>query len=152
MATMKCALLLILTLIKASAFSLIQRKSLSVSKLFSVEAEDGIISPFDSSSPAYTPTDPVELDDGPLELTWDNVELVLEEMRPYLISDGGNVAISEIDGPVVRLELQVSIHNFMIILTSDNFFINIYPTLCLGCMRHMSFFHANHENGVRKKT
>eukprot|EP00547_Thalassionema_nitzschioides_P003480 CAMPEP_0194203448 /NCGR_PEP_ID=MMETSP0156-20130528/3220_1 /TAXON_ID=33649 /ORGANISM="Thalassionema nitzschioides, Strain L26-B" /LENGTH=218 /DNA_ID=CAMNT_0038929199 /DNA_START=36 /DNA_END=692 /DNA_ORIENTATION=- len=103
---MKCALLLILTLIKASAFSLIQRKSLSVSKLFSVEAEDGIISPFDSSSPAYTPTDPVELDDGPLELTWDNVELVLEEMRPYLISDGGNVAISEIDGPVVRLELQ----------------------------------------------
>ena len=41
-----------------------------------------------------------------LELTWDNVEAVLEEMRPYLIQDGGNVAITEIDGPVVRLELQ----------------------------------------------
>jgi len=27
-------------------------------------------------------------------------------MRPYLIQDGGNVAIQEIDGPVVRLELQ----------------------------------------------
>merc|ERR1712032_1177923 len=27
-------------------------------------------------------------------------------MRPYLLQDGGNVAISEIDGPVVRLELQ----------------------------------------------
>ena len=26
--------------------------------------------------------------------------------RPYLISDGGNVVISEIDGPVVKLELQ----------------------------------------------
>merc|ERR1712183_627886 len=29
-----------------------------------------------------------------------------EEMRPYLLQDGGDVAISEIDGPVVRLELQ----------------------------------------------
>jgi len=27
-------------------------------------------------------------------------------MRPFLIQDGGNVAIQEIDGPVVRLELQ----------------------------------------------
>ncbi len=43
---------------------------------------------------------------GPLELTFDNVDMVLDEMRPYLISDGGNVAIAEIDGPVVRLELQ----------------------------------------------
>ena len=45
-------------------------------------------------------------DDTPLDLTWENVDRVLEEMRPYLIQDGGNVAISEIDGPVVRLELQ----------------------------------------------
>jgi Fe-S cluster biogenesis protein NfuA len=43
---------------------------------------------------------------GPLDLTWENVELVLDDMRPYLIQDGGNVAITEIDGPVVRLELQ----------------------------------------------
>eukprot|EP00953_Heterococcus_sp_UTEX-ZZ885_P023893 13105-Heterococcus_DN1.PRE.1 len=27
-------------------------------------------------------------------------------MRPYLMSDGGNVRVVEIDGPVVRLELQ----------------------------------------------
>lgn len=106
---MKSNLFLILTLSKAYAFTQINKKNIFLtSKLFSVEAEDGIISPFDSSSPSYTPTDPVELDDGPLELTWDNVEAVLEEMRPYLIQDGGNVAISEIDGPVVRLELQVS--------------------------------------------
>lgn len=62
----------------------------------------------DPSRATYTATEPVELPDGPLELTYDNVEMVLEEMRPYLIQDGGNVAITEIDGPVVRLELQVS--------------------------------------------
>ena len=44
--------------------------------------------------------------EGPLDLNWDNVDMVLDEMRPYLISDGGNVVISEIDGPVVKLELQ----------------------------------------------
>lgn len=44
--------------------------------------------------------------EGPLELTWENVEAVLDEMRHFLIADGGNVAIQEIDGPVVRLELQ----------------------------------------------
>ena len=41
-----------------------------------------------------------------LELTEDNVELVLDEVRPYLISDGGNVALHEIDGLVVKLKLQ----------------------------------------------
>jgi len=49
---------------------------------------------------------PLPSDDEPLDLTWENVDLVLEEMRPYLLQDGGNVAISEIDGPIVRLELQ----------------------------------------------
>lgn len=70
-----------------------------------------IVSPFDSSEDAvatatatYTP---LPSNDEPLELTWENVDMVLEEMRPYLLQDGGNVAISEIDGPVVRLELQV---------------------------------------------
>ncbi|DBB18481.1 hypothetical protein WJX82_009960 [Trebouxia sp. C0006] len=41
-----------------------------------------------------------------LELTTENVEAVLDEIRPYLISDGGNVELSEIDGPVVYLKLQ----------------------------------------------
>jgi Fe-S cluster biogenesis protein NfuA len=44
--------------------------------------------------------------DGALELTEDNVELVLDEVRPYLMSDGGNVEFVEIDGPVVYLRLQ----------------------------------------------
>ncbi|KAK9914918.1 hypothetical protein WJX75_002299 [Coccomyxa subellipsoidea] len=41
-----------------------------------------------------------------LELTDENVELVLDEIRPYLMADGGNVELVEIDGPVVYLKLQ----------------------------------------------
>lgn len=41
-----------------------------------------------------------------MELTLENVETVLDEMRPYLISDGGNVEVVELDGPVVKLRLQ----------------------------------------------
>ncbi|GAU24392.1 hypothetical protein TSUD_391010 [Trifolium subterraneum] len=48
-----------------------------------------------------TPNPAVEL-----PLTAQNVETVLDEIRPYLISDGGNVALQEIDGNVVRLKLQ----------------------------------------------
>ena len=44
--------------------------------------------------------------DETLELTGDNVEKVLDEVRPYLISDGGNVELVEIDGLVVKLRLQ----------------------------------------------
>lgn len=62
--------------------------------------------PVSSSSTGYNPSDPMEMDEEMLELTWDNVDMVLEEMRPYLIQDGGNVKISEIDGPIVRLELE----------------------------------------------
>ncbi|BAZ37801.1 nitrogen-fixing NifU-like protein [Calothrix sp. NIES-4101] len=41
-----------------------------------------------------------------MELTLDNVEKVLDEMRPYLMSDGGNVEVVELDGPIVKLRLQ----------------------------------------------
>ena len=44
--------------------------------------------------------------DGPLELTMENVDLVLDEMRPYLLADGGNVAVRSVDGGVIELELQ----------------------------------------------
>jgi len=70
-----------------------------------------VLSPFDdevpvsSSATGYNPADPVETGTDQLELTWENVDMVLEEMRPYLIQDGGNVEIAEIDGPIVRLEL-----------------------------------------------
>ncbi len=42
----------------------------------------------------------------PLELTSENVEAVLDELRPYLMADGGNVELTEIDGPIVKLRLQ----------------------------------------------
>jgi lysyl-tRNA synthetase class 2 len=70
-----------------------------------------IVSPFDSSesgtsaAAAAAPAGGAD-SGGPLDLTWENVELVLDEMRPYLIQDGGNVKISDIDGPVVRLQLE----------------------------------------------
>ncbi len=41
-----------------------------------------------------------------LELCKENVEKVLDELRPYLVADGGNVELVEIEGPVVRLRLQ----------------------------------------------
>ncbi len=41
-----------------------------------------------------------------MELTVENVETVLDELRPYLMSDGGNVELVDIDGPIVKLRLQ----------------------------------------------
>ncbi|KAK2970721.1 hypothetical protein RJ640_015146 [Escallonia rubra] len=41
-----------------------------------------------------------------LPLTEENVEKVLDEVRPGLMADGGNVALHEIDGLVVILKLQ----------------------------------------------
>lgn len=40
-----------------------------------------------------------------LTLTSENVETVLDELRPYLMADGGNVELVEIEGPVVKLKL-----------------------------------------------
>ena len=40
-----------------------------------------------------------------LPLLEENVEKVLDELRPYLMSDGGNVEFVEIDGPIVKLRL-----------------------------------------------
>uniref|UniRef100_A0A2C9UNY9 NIF system FeS cluster assembly NifU C-terminal domain-containing protein n=1 Tax=Manihot esculenta TaxID=3983 RepID=A0A2C9UNY9_MANES len=41
-----------------------------------------------------------------LPLTEENVEKVLDEVRPGLMADGGNVVLHEIDGLVVVLKLQ----------------------------------------------
>lgn len=71
---------------------------------------DTIISPFDqakggSAAAVDDDDEDDDDDDDELPLTRENVELVLDEMRPYLQSDGGDVKLSEIDGPIVRLEL-----------------------------------------------
>ena len=41
-----------------------------------------------------------------MALTLDNVEKVLDELRPFLMADGGNVEVVEIDGPIVKVRLQ----------------------------------------------
>lgn len=71
------------------------------SLLSATEDVEDIVSPFDSET-AQSTVGSSEF----LELTWENVEKVLDEMRPYLIQDGGNVSIADIDGPVVRLQLE----------------------------------------------
>ena len=39
-------------------------------------------------------------------LTQENVETVLDELRPFLKADGGDVEVVEIDGPIVKVRLQ----------------------------------------------
>jgi Fe-S cluster biogenesis protein NfuA len=53
-----------------------------------------------------TETPTTEAGTDPRALTIDNVERVLDELRPYLMADGGNVEIVEIDGPIVKVRLQ----------------------------------------------
>lgn len=43
---------------------------------------------------------------GELEYTKDNVEKILDELRPYLINDGGNVSLKALDGPIVKVQLE----------------------------------------------
>jgi NifU-like domain len=79
--------------------------------------DNQIISPFDhsaddnqegsnGSSSSTTTTATTDDANEILDLTWENVEKVLDGMRHYLIQDGGNVVIADIDGPIVKLELQ----------------------------------------------
>ena len=41
-----------------------------------------------------------------MALTLENVEKVLDELRPFLMADGGNVEVEELDGPIVKVRLQ----------------------------------------------
>jgi len=41
-----------------------------------------------------------------MALTHENVDKALDELRPFLMADGGNVEIVEIDGPIVKVRLQ----------------------------------------------
>jgi Fe-S cluster biogenesis protein NfuA len=70
--------------------------------------------PITSADPT-APTSPVDpapealdgaADLDPRALTLANVERALDELRPYLMADGGNVEVVEIDGPIVKVRLQ----------------------------------------------
>ena len=41
--------------------------------------------------------------DGELAYTEENVEMILDFVRPYLMNDGGNVTLLELDGPIVKV-------------------------------------------------
>ena len=41
-----------------------------------------------------------------MALTLENVEKVVDELRPFLMADGGNVEVVELDGPIVKVRLQ----------------------------------------------
>jgi Fe-S cluster biogenesis protein NfuA len=77
----------------------VSSSSSPVTTLYETAEDEQVISPFEEGSGGSS-------DKEQLELTWENVDLVLDDMRPYLIQDGGNVKIDEIDGPVVRLQLE----------------------------------------------
>lgn len=73
---------------------------------FGVDDLDAIVSPFDASKDTEIKT---EVDDTPLEFTKENVDTILDEVRPYLIADGGNVALERVgtdDDKQVVLKLE----------------------------------------------
>lgn len=60
--------------------------------------DSNIISPFESETSSSTPASKNNIEqEGPLELNKENVDKVLDEVRPYLISDGGNVSVQNVD-------------------------------------------------------
>jgi Fe-S cluster biogenesis protein NfuA len=71
-----------------------------------VTSKEPIVSPFEDANVA--PHHDIPAADEPLAFTSENVDKVLEEVRPYLISDGGNVAVARVDEEQkdVYLELQ----------------------------------------------
>ncbi len=80
------------------------------------EMPNVVISPFESTNNAATkqPSTPTLNDDDdnceilPLfELIIENVDKVLDEVRPYLISDGGNVCVQSVDTETGNIYLQL---------------------------------------------
>lgn len=63
-------------------------------------------SPAGSSSTSSSSSLPGLYSAQKFELTAQNVDFVLEDVRPYLISDGGNVDVVSVDDGVVSLKLQ----------------------------------------------
>ena len=60
-----------------------------------------VASPFESGKPGTADADA----DAELAFTVENVDAVLEEVRPYLISDGGNVAVHAVDPESMSVQL-----------------------------------------------
>lgn len=78
-------------------------QSMRLTFLKELLGEKDVVSPFTNENIENNTSDGKK---EPLELTIENVELVLDSMRPFLRADGGDVLVSEIVGTVVKLELQ----------------------------------------------
>lgn len=59
-----------------------------------------------SGSGAVGPSSPGLYSAQKFDLTVKNVDLVLEDVRPYLIADGGNVDVVSVEDGIVSLQLQ----------------------------------------------
>lgn len=77
-------------------------------------AAESMTSPFatESSQPpatsvATTPINTNKNDQNQLEFTYKNVDFVLNEIRPYLIADGGNVAVVSVDEASLSIKLEL---------------------------------------------
>ena len=108
----------------------------------SSKAEQPIVSPF--SSGAETP---VALAGDKLALTRENVDKVLEEVRPYLISDGGNVAVDRVD------EVTKNVYLVLEGACGKRVSFDITCSWALVCLtqthlfRFMCFIDCDYENG-----
>lgn len=83
----------------------IRPQRLRPSRLRMTAAPESLASQAPKVSPVPTKNDN-SVDSSILPLTRENVEMVLDEMRPYLMSDGGNVSVVDIDGATVKLQLE----------------------------------------------
>ena len=73
---------------------------------------DSVVSPFNEESSAISSSEPqfpraLTLDSAGLEMNEQTVDSVLEEVRPYLISDGGNVAVKGVNAETKTVYLQL---------------------------------------------
>ena len=90
------------------------RRSLCSVLRASSSSSEPKVSPFDpntgeanaaAAADIELPPEAFQGDGYTMELTEENVEKCLDEVRPYLMADGGNVELFEIDGLTVRLKL-----------------------------------------------
>lgn len=80
------------------------------------------------------------------ELTAQNVDLVLEDVRPYLIADGGNVDVVSVEDGVISLKLQGNLtlfHSFIFLFprsSRNSLLVMIVWNYVVNCLRFGSVF------------
>lgn len=81
------------------------------------------------------------------ELTAENVDLVLEDIRPYLISDGGNVDVVSVEDGVISLKLQGRL--FLFTCLEIYFHCFSFRLLMILCRGNLSI--EKHISMIRKR-